>query len=83
MVRPHKCFEVYRADEVAECWDGVPDALYKTLWGVIVPNQKDIPNLEDNGPGDVVGWECLASHWARLTEDEQRELNKLAESQPR
>ena len=78
MIRPNRAFETIRADEVAECWEGVPEALYIKLWNEIVPLQKPIPNIEDNGPHDVVGFENLAAHWKLLTEDEQRLLNTLA-----
>jgi hypothetical protein len=78
-MKPDSFFKIIRADEVAECWDGVPEELYLKLWNVIVPRQKEIPNLEDNGPADVVGYENLASHWHLLTEEEQKLLNALAE----
>lgn len=81
MIKPHETFEYIRADEVAECWDGVGHELYGKLWNDIVVLQKNIPNLEDSGPHDHVGFENLASHWHLLTEDEQRHLNALAEDQ--
>jgi hypothetical protein len=80
-MKPNNAFEYIRADEVAECWEGVSKDLYRALWNKIVPHQKPIPNLEDSGPADHVGHENLASHWYRLTEEEQAELNKLAEAQ--
>ena len=80
MINPHEAFEYSRADEVAECWDGVGEALYAKLWNEIVILQKAIPNLEDTGPADHVGFECLASHWDILTEQEQKHLNALAEA---
>ena len=79
MIKPHPVFEIYRADEVAECWEGVTRELYISLWTKVVPIQKGIPNLEDSGPMDHVGFENVASHWDRFTEDEQRELNRLAD----
>ena len=78
MPRPNDIFKVLRADEVAECWDGVGDALYFKLWNVIVPLQRPIPNLEDSGPHDHIGHENLAAHWSHLTADEQQFLNDLA-----
>lgn len=78
-MKSHSVFEYVRADEVAETWEGVSDALYRTLWNCIVPLQKDIPNLEDSGPHDHIGFENLAAHWDRLSEEEQTELNALAE----
>jgi len=79
-MKPHHYFTVTRADEVAECWDGVPHELYCKLWNTIVPRQREIPNIEDNGPFDVIGHENLASHWALLAEDEQALLNRLADA---
>lgn len=79
MIEPNSIFTIVRADEVAECWDGVPKDLYAKLWNTIVPLQKPIPNLEDSGPHDHVGHENLAAHWAHLTPDEQALLNSLAE----
>jgi hypothetical protein len=78
-MKPNDTFKYIRADEVAECWEGVSEDLYFALWR-IVPHQKSIPNLEDSGPHDHVGHENLAAHWHRLTEEEQAELNKLAEA---
>src|SRR5262245_23142714 len=80
-MKAHDTFKTIRADEVAECWDGVPRALYIKLWNDIVPLQKPIPNLEDSGPHDHVGHENLAAHWHLLTSDEQALLNALAEKQ--
>ena len=80
-IKPHDTFKTIRADEVAECWDGVGTALYAKLWNDIVPLQKRIPNIEDTGPADHVGFENLAAHWHLLTTDEQDHLNKLAEAQ--
>lgn len=77
-MKPHHYFKLFRADEVAECWDGVPQELYAKLWNTIVPKQREIPNIEDNGPADLVGFENLASHWSLLTSEEQIFLNILA-----
>lgn len=76
---PHPMFDSIRADEVAECFEGVTDELYTKLWNVIVPLQKKIPNLEDSGPFDHVGHENLASHWDQFTEDERTLLNFIAD----
>jgi hypothetical protein len=83
MIKPNDQFEYIRADEVAECWEGVSKELYATLWNVIVPWQKPIPNIEDSGPADHVGHENLAAHWHLLNEGEQLELNALAEAKDR
>ena len=78
-MKPNPCFEYLRADEVAECWDGIPSELYRSLW-TIASKQKPIPNLEDSGPMDHVGHENLAAHWKDLTKEEQKTLNRLAEA---
>ena len=83
MIKPHAEFELIRADEVAECWDGVGHDLYARLWNDIVPYQKPIPNLEDSGPHDHIGHENLASHWHRLSEADQQRLNTLADERER
>ena len=70
-IKPHPTFATIRADEVAECWEGVGTALYAKLWNEIVPLQKSIPNIEDSGPHDHVGFENLAAHWHLLTPGEQ------------
>lgn len=77
-VRPHDAFKYTRADEVAECWEGVPEWLYLKLWNDVVSVQRPTPNLEDSGPADHVGHECLAKHWRRLDLGSQVTLNKLA-----
>jgi hypothetical protein len=82
-IKPHASFSTIRADEVAECWEGVGGDLYSVLWNVIVPHQRPIPNLEDSGPADHVGHECLASHWHRLDPEIQTELNRLARREER
>ena len=81
MIKPDSTFKYIRADEVAECWDGVGDDLYCKLWNEIVPLQKPIPNIEDSGPADHVGHANLAAHWELLTEQEQLHLNALAKKQ--
>lgn len=81
MPKPHDQFRYMRADEVAECWDGVPSDLYARLWNDIVPLQAEIPNLEDSGPHDHIGHENLAAHWHILSEADQTLLNALAVAQ--
>jgi hypothetical protein len=78
-IKANPAFEIFRADEVAECWEGVGRELYGKLWKIAVI-QKPIPNIEDSGPSDHIGFECLAKHWDMLTADEQRALNVLAEA---
>lgn len=80
MIKPHSSYRYMRADEVAECWPCSKE-LYIALWNKVVPHQKEIPNLEDTGPADHIGFENLAAHWSKLTQEEQAELNKLAKAQ--
>lgn len=70
-------FRYTRADEVAECWDGITPDLYEALWA-IVSVMKLIPNTEDSGPHDHVGHENLAKYWRRLSVEHRRQLNILA-----
>lgn len=67
-----------RPDEVAECWDNVPDDLYDALWAV-ANTMPPIPNLEDSGPADHVGFNSVSSFWDRFTPEHQALLTKLAE----
>lgn len=78
-IKPNDAFEYVRADEVAECWEGVTTELYHALWCKIVPLQKPLQNMEDSGPADHIGEESLASHWDALTHEQQAQLNALAE----
>lgn len=81
MPQPNAAFKYLRADEVAECWAGITDELYRALWNKCVSKQKPLPNLDDSGPYDHVGAESLASHWHRLTPEEQTLLNSLVDRQ--
>lgn len=83
-ITPHSAFEVITCDQVAECWDGVygneavPD-LYEQLWAC-VPEKRSY-DVEDCGPADVVGIDCVADAWDRLSPEAQAELNRLAVAQ--
>ena len=78
--RANKVFKYYRPDEVAECFPGIDSDLYGVLWGLMedLPPQ---PNLEDMCPQNMIGEDSLASMWKRLTEDNQKALNKAAKLQ--
>lgn len=78
MIKPHPSYRTMRADEVAECWP-CTERLYQNLWNDVVPYQREIPNLEDTGPADHVGFENLAAHWHRLSPEDHKELNAIAE----
>ena len=72
MIEPHRLFTFTRADVVAECWDDVPDALYRTLWDDIVPIQEDLGEFPE------VGVAALSDYWHLLSETDQTLLNTLA-----
>jgi hypothetical protein len=78
-MKPHDYFDVTRADEVAECWEGVIkcEGLYEALWD-IANATPPLPNKEDNGPYDYVGMQCLSLSWNELSPEHQRHLNALA-----
>ena len=75
MIEPHRLFTFTRADVVAECWDDVPDALYRTLWDDIVPIQEDLGEFPE------VGVAALSDYWHLLSETDQTLLNSLAISE--
>ena len=69
MIEPNLIFKYWRADEVAECMDGVTEDLYSKLWNDIVPQQS-----EDFLLGGNV---CLANYWHLLSETDQARLNEI------
>jgi hypothetical protein len=73
MPAPHPTFKYIRPDEVAECWDGVPDNLYRALWQVM----RFLPKYDGETPPepDLL---CLAKVWDYLSDAEQEGLNALA-----
>lgn len=75
-IQPHDWFDIVRPDQVAECWDGVGDDLYRALWA----SMSDMKPLahEDCGPADVIGLNSVASVWSRFTPEQQTRLNQLA-----
>jgi hypothetical protein len=80
-IKPHRLFETWSADQVAECLEGVNDDIYKALWNFCVPLY-DTPERhkldQDWGPSND-GWNNLAQYgWNKLKPDYQRELNRLA-----
>lgn len=73
MIKPNLIFNYWRADEVAECMEGVGDtALYATLWRDIVPHQSEEFHETPEG-----GREALAKYWHLLSETDQALLNEL------
>ena len=76
-MKPHKLFEVWRPDEVAECLPGVLayEGLYATLWQMLDLYDQDRPASEV--PDDFQTW-ALARKWEHLSPDDQEILNALA-----
>ena len=73
MIEPNLIFNYWRADEVAECMEGVSDThLYATLWRDIVPQQS-----EEFQETPERGFEALANYWHLLSESDQALLNEL------
>ncbi len=76
MPKPHNLFDVWSADEVAECWAGIGNTdLYCKLWNEIVPEYANLPRSE---VPDDFGRRCLAKWWHKFTEAEQIVLNNAA-----
>lgn len=76
---PNPVFEVIRPDEVAECWDGVGDDLYEDLWECVGKYDNSYrENIEDIGPHDVIGINCVKDFWDDLSIENQIKLNALA-----
>lgn len=77
MVKPHPLFNFWSADEVAECMDGVTEALYRRLYEVVEP-RANTPGLDYREVNDSFD-HCLGhGGWRKLTDAERKELNDLA-----
>ena len=74
-MKPHRAFHVMSPDEVAECWNGVPDTLYSKIWNEIVPLYDGKRRSEWN---DDFGDRCVSKFWSKFTVEEQTTLNELA-----
>ena len=69
-IKPNVAFKVWTCDQVAECMEGVPNKLYKALWGKGISQAR------------LFGYNPSVSEiWDIFTEDEQTQLNKIAEEQ--
>ena len=77
MVKPRPLFNFWSADEVAECMDGVTEALYRRLYEVVEP-RANTPGLDYREVNDSFN-HCLGhAGWLKLTDDERRQLNEIA-----
>jgi hypothetical protein len=80
----HPLFHTLRADEVAECLEGIPSGsdLYCRLWdivGVMPGITEGLANIDDLCPGDVRSEElALSTYWHLLSQEHRDELNRLA-----
>jgi len=75
----HEALRYRTLDEVAECWEGVPTALYQKLWALLPekPAEPDGPAQEWPEP-DSPDRALVVRYWNRFTADEQALLNELA-----
>ena len=73
MIKPNDIYNYWRADDVAECMEGITDELYSTLWNDIVPLQ----SVDDFRETRESGFEALANYWHLLSESDQALLNEL------
>jgi hypothetical protein len=78
-IKPNSAFDVVRADEVAECWEGVTDDLYRKLWGIV--NLMPSYNAEEMEEPVYGGEYALKAYWDKLEAEDQQLLNKLAEDE--
>lgn len=78
-IRAHNLFRYMRADEVAECIDGVTavPGLYAKLWANIIP-QRNTPGLNYREINDDFTRTALVNRWSKFTPEEQAKLNELA-----
>jgi len=84
MTTAHEAFNYIRPDEVAECWDGVFSFgnLYEQLWACVEKYDNAYKaNIEDIGPHDVIGINCVSQFWDSFSEANQVKLNELAAAQ--
>lgn len=71
-------FGTIRPDEVAECWEGVTDDLYRALWDCVADYKAPSPE-ESEEP--CVGLDSVADFWDRFSPEHQRQLIDLAEDE--
>lgn len=80
---PHSEFDLFRPDEVAECWDGVYSFgnLYEQLWACVEKYDEDEhrENIEDMCPDDVRGINALSRYWDFISDENKLKLNELAQ----
>lgn len=79
MIEPHPSFEIFRPDEVAECWDGISSVpgLYAALWDCVGSYKAPSP-AESEEP--CYGMDCVADFWDRFADEHKEALNAAAEA---
>ena len=77
-IAPHSTFEFIRPDEVAECWDGIPDDLYRALWRCVDHFKGPTPEEAEE---PIYGQNAVEDFWHLFTDEEKTALNAAAEAQ--
>lgn len=77
-MRPNPWLAYNRPDEIAECWDGVSESLYKALWDMVEHYKPRKGDIEDMCPQDEVGVNSTAKFWSKFSGPHKCELNRLA-----
>jgi len=79
-ISPHPLFDIWTADEAAECLDGLPNSVQEYLWNHIVPLMPSLylPDGEARYEEPVHGLNSLRKFWSRLPKEYQRQLNAAA-----
>lgn len=75
-MKPNSAFQIIRPDEVAECWDGVGDDLYRALWACVNDYKAPSPEVSEE---PCYGLDCVADFWDRFTDAQKAALNALAD----
>lgn len=75
----HPSATYYRPDEIAECMEGITEATYKELWGLVAlySQQPDSEQIQDMCPGDMIGRDDLGQFWDKLTEAAQANVTEV------
>ena len=74
-IKPHPLFAIWRADEAAECLEGVSRETYRHLWNVIVPLQ---PKPREDREEPTYEYP-LRTYWSQVPHSMRRELNAAAD----
>lgn len=71
-IKPHWRLGLITPDAAAECWEGVPDWLYRELWGTVRYLGPPAPEPDVNSVHEV---------WKHLSTLAKLKLNELAGEQ--